>query len=212
MCQAHVELEGPEPSPGIALTRGRRRAKPVKPVAPQHRPLTQQMGLAATRSASCKKQMRGRQGGFSKNSRRRTDVKLGSRGFLLGQVIPLRLQGKLRSFSRRESQVHGVGLFAEEPFKAGEMLGFFTGELLVRREALTRRRLGGKSVVEYEGCMYIDASRGRACPFQWVNSAAGTAAMANVQFVVMDERLCVETLVAVGKGDELLADYACGSK
>ena len=160
--------------------------------------------------------MRGRQGGFSKNSRRRTDVKLGSRGFLLGQVIPLRFQGKLRSFSRRESQVHGVGLFAEEPFKAGEMLGFFTGELLVRREALTRRRLGGKSVVEYdmgaEGCMYIDASRGKACPFQWVNSAAGTAAMANVQFVVMDERLCVETLVAVDRGDELLADYAYGSK
>ena len=131
-----------------------------------------------------------------------------------GESICVRFQGKLRRFSRRASQVHGVGLFVEEHLKAGEVLGYFTGELLSRRVGEERRRRGAKSIVEYdmgeEGRVFIDASRGRVSPFQWINSVAGSSAPPNVQFAVVDERLCVETRMAVDKGEELLADYSVG--
>ena len=196
----------------VAASRGRRRPKPPK--TGRHQPLTQQVGLAVTRGAICKKQMRGRPGGFSKYARKSPDVKLGRRCFLPGQIIALSFKGVIRSFSKRASHVHGIGLFAEEPFKAGEVLGFFTGELLTQREARARSQAGGKSIVTYsmgsEGYIFMDASRGRASPFQWINSVAGSATPPNVQFVVVGERMCVETIVAVGKWDELLADYDFG--
>lgn len=215
---ARAQEEGPQQGPeralGIALSRGRRRAKLVKRFASQHEPLVQQVGRAASTSGSRKKQMRGRRGGFGRLSGRFADRKLGRRKFLLGESICVRFQGKLRRFSRRASQVHGVGLFVEEHLKAGEVLGYFTGELLSRRVGEERRRRGAKSIVEYdmgeEGRVFIDASRGRVSPFQWINSVAGSSAPPNVQFAVVDERLCVETRMAVDKGEELLADYSVG--
>ena len=42
--------------------------------------------------------------------------------------------------------MHGVGLFAEGDFKKGEVLGYFTGELLRPREGARRRRQGAKSI------------------------------------------------------------------
>ena len=93
--------------------------------------------------------------------------------------------GKVRCFSKRASQVHMLGLFAEENFKAGVLLGFFTGELLTEEKATERRLHAAKSIVEYsmgdEGTVFIDASRGRACPFQWINSVAGSGLAPNVQ-------------------------------
>ena len=58
-----------------------------------------------------------------------------------------------------------------------------------------------------EVTILIDASRGRACPFQRRNSVVGSGRGANVQFVVIGDRLCVEAHVAESNGDELLADY-----
>ena len=133
---------------------------------------------------------------------------------MLGDPFPVEYEGKRCMFSKRSSEVHGVGLFAEEPIRAGQIIGFFTGERLSRKGAARRRLQGGKSLVEFdmgdEGRMYLDASRGKASPFQWINSVAGSATLPNVQFVVVGERLCVETIVAVSAGDELLANYDYG--
>ena len=86
----------------------------------------------------------------------------------------------------------GVGLFAEQSLKAGETLGFFTGELLGRREAAEHRRAAAKCIIEYsmgdEGTVYLDGSRGRSCLFQYINSAAGSEKAANVQLVVIGDR------------------------
>ena len=196
---------------GIALGRGRRRLRKSTSNAARHEPLKQTVGRAASTNASRKKQMRARPGGWGRLVGRPADRKLGRRGAVLGRVIPVRFMGKVRHFSKRESDVDGVGLFAEQSLNAGETLGFFTGELLSRRGAAVRRRAGAKCIIEYsmgdEGTVYLDGSCGRSCLFQYINSAAGSGKVANVQFVVIGDRLCVETRAAAGDGDELLADY-----
>lgn len=124
---------------GIALNRGRRRKKPVKQHPAGDEPLTQQVGRAATKSLTLKKQMRGRPGGWGKRCRRYTNKKLPRRGFVLDALIYVRFMGKRRSFSRCLSALHGVGLFSEEDLKAGEVLGYFTGELLSHWKGLEIR-------------------------------------------------------------------------
>ena len=143
-----MRSQAEEPSPGIALGRGRRRPRQAKPTAFQHAPPTQRVGRAASSNASCKKQMRGRPGGFGRLAGRPSDRKMGRRGSALGQKIAVRFMGKVRYFSKRASPLHGVGLFAEGNFKKGEVLGYFTGELLTPREGARRRRQGAKSIIQ----------------------------------------------------------------
>ena len=193
------------------MGRGRRRPRQAEPAAFNHEHPTQRVGRAASSNASSKKQMRGRPGGFGRLAGRPSDRKLGQRGSALGQKIAVRFMGKVRFFSKRASLLHGVGLFAEGNFKKGEVFGYFTGELLTPREGARRRRQGAKSIIQYsvgaEGDIFIDASRGLACPFQWINSSVGSEKSATVQFVVIGDRLCVEARVATTTDDELLADY-----
>ena len=156
------------------------------------------------------KQMRGRRAGYGRHCGRHAGQKLGRRCCLLGKCIPVVFERQRRLFSKRESPIHNVGLFAEQNFKVGEVLGYFTGQQLSRREATERRQVAAKSIVEYvglEGRIYLDASRGQA-PFQWINSVAGSGVAPNVRFVVIGDRLCIETCAAVNAGGELLADYA----
>jgi hypothetical protein len=161
-------------------------------------------------SARVKKQMRKRRGGFSSRVKHAGAKKPGRRGFEEGAPYKHVVGDTVYTFSRRSSEIDGIGLFAEHDIKAGAALGCFLGAAVSRSEAAALRKQKKPCIIEFEyepgKRAYFDGSRGPKSPFVWVNCADGTRGP-NVQFQSDGVRLCVYTCAPVSRGDELVARY-----
>ena len=170
----------------------------------------QKQGRALTAHLPQCRAMRGRCG-YGRCARRGAVRKMGRLNVPLGK--PLRVEyGPARfTFSRRRAgAVADVGLFTLERIRKGAVLGVFTGQEVSRTVALQRRASGAKCIVQFERDgkrVYLDGSKGRTSCFCWLNSSRGSGREANVEFVVIDHLMAVQTLSVVEPDTELLADY-----
>ena len=152
-------------------------------------------------------------GAAGRACKRPTNRTLGRHGFELDAPYRHVLGEQLFEFTRSNSELHGIGLFALQEIAAGTTLGYFTGSPLPAAEGRARRKAGRKCVFDFEadegGRAWFDGSRGATTPFVWLNSSRGSGFLTNVRFVESDAgaHFYVVTIAAVADGDELLADY-----
>ena len=111
-------------------------------------------------------------------------------------------------FSVKASDVHGLGLFADEDLRAGTKLGEYTGHRTTIKPAdsdyvfeVTIYNKKGK-IDHYE---YIDAARS-SCSLRYINGA-DTSNPANVKSYQWKGRIYFKTLKPVRKGTEFFVDY-----
>ena len=130
-----------------------------------------------------------------------------------GLPFPLRCSNgsEVSLYFSRQGAVAGVGLFAAEPIAACQTLGFFTGQKIDAAEARSRRAASAKCILQFVDLngapVYLDGSRGCTSPFGRINSSKGSRREANVEFVCVGEQQTVQTLSAIARDEEFLADY-----
>ncbi|WP_223957574.1 SET domain-containing protein [Paraburkholderia sabiae] len=109
-----------------------------------------------------------------------------------------------RRLSARHSPVHGTGLFALRPLKAGERLLEYKGEVTSWRRAAARQQsdAGHTFVFGLSDGRVIDGSRGG-------NSARflNHACEPNCEAIETGDRVFIHALTAINVGDELFIDY-----
>ena len=111
---------------------------------------------------------------------------------------------RARRISARQSPVHGTGLFALQPFKSGERLIEYKGEVTGWRRAAARQRsdAGHTFVFGLSDGRVIDGSRGG-------NSARflNHACEPNCEAIEVGDRVFIHALCAIDAGNELFIDY-----
>jgi len=114
---------------------------------------------------------------------------------------------KGRRIQVRHSGVHGKGVFALQPIRAGETIIEYTGELISWKEAL-RRHPHDPSDPNHTFYFHIDDKHvidanvgGNAS--RWINHACET----NCEADEVDGRIFIKALTDVQPGEELFYDY-----
>jgi SET domain-containing protein len=107
----------------------------------------------------------------------------------------------------RRSGVHGKGVFALQPIRAGETVIEYTGEVITWKEAL-RRHPHDPAQPTHTFYFHIDDKRvidanvgGNAA--RWINHACDTNCEADEQ----DGRVFIKALRDIAPGEELFYDY-----
>jgi SET domain-containing protein len=106
----------------------------------------------------------------------------------------------------RRSSVHGKGVFALRPLAAGERVLQYKGEILSWRDAVRRHEHEG---IEGHTFLFglsdgtvIDGSRGGNSA-RWLNHSCAP----NCETIEDDGRIFIDTVRAIGPGEELFIDY-----
>ena len=116
-----------------------------------------------------------------------------------------------RRLVARRSPIHGRGVFALRPLRAGERVIEYRGARIPRAEALVRETPGHTFLFTVNAHWAIDGGRdGNSA--RWINHAC-TPNCEAVVHVDLDgderrDRVFIETLRAVRAGEELTFDYA----
>jgi uncharacterized protein len=106
----------------------------------------------------------------------------------------------------RRSSVHGKGVFATRMLAAGERVLQYKGEIISWRDAIRRHRREG---IEGHTFLFglsdgsvIDGSRGGNSA-RWLNHSCAP----NCESVEDNGRIFIDTLRAIGPGEELFIEY-----
>jgi uncharacterized protein len=105
----------------------------------------------------------------------------------------------------RRSPVHGKGLFALRPIRAGERVLEYKGEVTTWRRAAARLRDGATGhtfVFGLTSGRVIDGSRGGNSA-RWINHACD----ANCEAIEQDDRIFIQARIDIAAGTELFIEY-----
>jgi hypothetical protein len=109
----------------------------------------------------------------------------------------------------------GYGVFCRQPFRAGEIVAEYTGELSLER------RPTSPYVLKHSNHLYIDAAEYGNCT-RYINDYSGVSAQPNVKFVRLATtpyryagekfftRAAALVIRDIAAGEELLVDYGRG--
>ncbi|SUW58256.1 SET domain [Burkholderia oklahomensis] len=113
---------------------------------------------------------------------------------------------QMKRFTVRRSRIHGRGVFALRPIKAGELLLEYKGQVIAWRTATQAHRCNGQAGHTF----YFGLSNGRVIDgssggnsARWLNHACEP----NCHAVELNNRIFIESIRSIALGDELFLDY-----
>ncbi len=123
------------------------------------------------------------------------------------QATPAKTPAAGRRIQVRKSGIHGKGVYALRPLKAGEKIIEYTGEVITWKEALRRHPHDPKDpnhtfYFTLDDKHVLDAKFGGNAS-RWINHACEP----NCESDVSDGRVFIKALRDVSPGEELFYDY-----
>jgi SET domain-containing protein len=126
--------------------------------------------------------------------------------FLTTIHVHISIKQPMKRFTVRKSPVHGRGVFALRPLRAGEILVEYKGKRIRWRQAVRAHLAEGVSGHTFffglsDGKVIDGAQGGNSA--RWLNHACD----ANCEAFEVDGRVYIEVARDVGRGEELFIDY-----